>query len=166
MSSQKLKETAELDTNLVWIDLEMTGLDTTADHIIEVANDCHGQKSERNRGWARAGRPSISECAGSYGRLEHPPTWRVGSYRTCVGKQIFNGRSRAANAGVFAAVCCRRRITHVWQQHLPGQAISGAPNAGIRSFFSLPESGCQHAENARTTLGTGGRSRLQQIVFA
>lgn len=37
-----MTETAHADkgssgTNLIWIDLEMTGLDTTADHIIEIA---------------------------------------------------------------------------------------------------------------------------------
>ena len=42
MSSEKQNEEQELEndrleTNLIWIDLEMTGLDTASDHIIEVA---------------------------------------------------------------------------------------------------------------------------------
>ena len=37
MIGENDKQTQELSTNLIWIDLEMTGLDTISDHIIEIA---------------------------------------------------------------------------------------------------------------------------------
>jgi len=37
MAEENEKSTRESSTNLIWIDLEMTGLDTTSDHIIEIA---------------------------------------------------------------------------------------------------------------------------------
>ena len=37
MTGKNNKQTQKLSTNLIWIDLEMTGLDTISDHIIEIA---------------------------------------------------------------------------------------------------------------------------------
>ena len=37
MAGQNNKQTQKSSTNLIWIDLEMTGLDTISDHIIEIA---------------------------------------------------------------------------------------------------------------------------------
>ena len=37
MAEDATTGTGDAATNLIWIDLEMTGLDTTADHIIEIA---------------------------------------------------------------------------------------------------------------------------------
>jgi oligoribonuclease len=37
MTEENEKEAPQPPTNLIWIDLEMTGLDTTSDHIIEIA---------------------------------------------------------------------------------------------------------------------------------
>jgi oligoribonuclease len=37
MTEENEQRTTALSNNLIWIDLEMTGLDTSADHIIEIA---------------------------------------------------------------------------------------------------------------------------------
>ena len=37
MTGENNKQTQKSSTNLIWIDLEMTGLDTISDHIIEIA---------------------------------------------------------------------------------------------------------------------------------
>ena len=37
MTEENEQQAAGFSTNLIWIDLEMTGLDTTSDHIIEIA---------------------------------------------------------------------------------------------------------------------------------
>ena len=37
MTDKNDNRTGDSPTNLIWIDLEMTGLDTISDHIIEIA---------------------------------------------------------------------------------------------------------------------------------
>src|SRR6185436_3010724 len=46
-------------------------------------------------------------------------------------------------------------LTHVWQQHLPGPPVPGAPHAHAREVLPLPQPRREHGEGAGTPLGAG-----------
>jgi len=90
--------------NLIWIDLEMNGLENHSDSIIEDRNRGHGQGIECSR--LRAGARDISTGVGArrHGRLE-PETARL-LWATRAGARKFRvgRRGRGAHARVSLAL--------------------------------------------------------------
>ena len=57
---------------------------------------------------------------------------------------------------IHQPVCAQRRLSHVWQQHRARPAVSGEVHAEAGSFFSLPQSGRQHAQGTVQALAAVG----------
>ena len=97
---------------LVWIDLEMSGLDTASDRILEIATII--TDSELN---IVAEGPVL---------VVHQPD---GPDRTRACLRVDRGRCRASNPRFCAAIRAPRQVADVWEQHLPGPPILSALDA-------------------------------------
>jgi len=114
-------------SNLIWIDLEMTGLDPDHDRIIEIATIVTDSNLE-----ILAEGPVVA-IHQSDALLEGMDEWNT-SHHTSSG---LVDRVRTSDSS--------RQKPDVWQQYLPGSAFHGTSHEGTRGLLSLPESGCQHA---------------------
>ena len=75
-----------LEDGLVWVDLEMTGLDPDRDVVIEIATivtDAHLNVIAEGPG---ARHPPGRRGAGGDGRVEHAPAWEVGADRSACAR--------------------------------------------------------------------------------
>jgi oligoribonuclease len=141
------------DLNLVWIDLEMTGLDPERDRIIEVAvvvTDPHLV--------ARVTGPVFAIPPERCGSRRRWTAWNKGTHgRSGLidrVKAIDRGRGagRDARHRVPAASRAEEQVADVRQQHLPGSALPRPDDAAPRSVLPLPQPRRQHAEGTGAAL--------------
>ena len=112
--------------NLVWIDLEMTGLDPVRDHVIEIATIVTDSAlNVLAEGPVIAIHRSEAELAGmdEWNRTTHGASGLLERVRA---SSVSGGRRRGADPRVPGAARRRRGVADVRQQHLPGPSIPGA----------------------------------------
>ncbi len=137
---------AQDPNNLIWIDLEMTGLDTTSDLIIEIATIV----TDTNLNILAEG-PVLAihqsdAVLGAMDQMEYRSARQVrpGRQGACQHHQR-SGRGTPDHR-VPCPACAGRQIPDVRQQHLPGPAFHGALHARAGKIFPLPQSGRQHGQ--------------------
>ena len=126
---------ASNDQNLIWIDLEMTGLSPERDRIIELAVVVTDPQVTR-----RVEGPVLA-IHQSDATLDAMDAWNKSTH----GKSGLVDRVRASTIDEAAAqdtviawlrqLCRRRQEPDVWQHHLPGPALSRQPHAAAGIVF-------------------------------
>ena len=135
--------------NLIWIDLEMTGLDTTSDQIIEIATivtDAHLHELAEGPVLAIHQSKEIMDGMDEWNTRQHGEsglTERVLASKLSMQdaeKQTVEFLEQHVKAGASPmcgnSICQDRRFL-AWQMPL------------LENLFPLPESRCQHTENSR-----------------
>ena len=144
--------------NLIWIDLEMTGLKPDSDAHHRDRHRRHGQGSERHRRRARIS-PSTSptRCSRGMDEWNQKQHGASGLWRGCGPAPSPPRRPSSARSRFLAPLVERRRLADVRQQHLPGPAVPRAPDARAGAVLPLPQPGREHAQGAGAPLGAGCR---------
>ena len=140
--------------NLIWIDLEMTGLDTQNDVIIEIATVV--TDSELNT-LAEGPVLAIHQTDEILNAMDD---WNTKQH----GSSGLTERVKNSTINEAAPICASQCLTHVWQQHLPGSSFSGPLHAGAGELFSLSQSGCQQSQGTGQALGPRGFQGIFQGV--
>src|SRR6185312_4259212 len=135
-----------VDDNLIWIDLEMTGLKPEADSIIEIATVV----TDRNLNILAEG-PEFA-IRHEEARLLAMDDWNRHRPRA----------RRSRDRRVPRALGAVRQVADVRQLDLPGPALPVPADAGTRTIFPLPQSRRVDAEGAGAPLGTHGGEGFQQ----
>ena len=94
---------------LVWLDMEMTGLDPERERIIEVATILTDGQLDRDRGRPRARHPSARRGPRGDGRLEQEAPRRLGPRRSREGVDDHRRRCRGADDRVHQRARRARR---------------------------------------------------------
>jgi hypothetical protein len=148
--------------NLVWIDLEMTGLDTTADQIIEIATivtDNLLNEVAEGPVFAVHQPKSVLDAMDAWNTRQHRES---GLVERVLASDVSVAQAEEQTLEFLRQACRCGRVTDVRQQYLPGSPLYGAPDADTGSFFSLSKSRRQYAQTAGPTLGAGSRRRLSR----
>jgi hypothetical protein len=130
--------------HLIWIDLEMTGLNPDSDVIIEIATIV--TDSDLN---VLAEGPSLA-IQQSQAVMDAMDEWNTRQHgHSGLTERVLNSEIDAAEAerqtlAFLSAVGAGGCFADVWQQHLSGSPFSLARHAAVGSVFSLPQFGCQH----------------------
>ena len=112
--------------NLVWIDLEMTGLDPVRDHVIEIATIVTDSAlNVLAEGPVIAVHRSEAELAGmdEWNRTTHGASGLLERVRA---SKITASDAEMQTLRVPGAARAQRGVADVRQQHLPGPSFSGA----------------------------------------
>ena len=148
--------------NLIWIDLEMTGLNTDTDAIIEIATVVTDKELNivaEGPELAIHQSDEVLARMDAWNQRQHGSSGLLARVRA---SQVTHRRGAAAHARVPRAAGQRQRLAHVRQQHLPGPALPGAPDARPRALLPLSQPGREHAQGAGAPLGAGGLRGLRQ----
>lgn len=150
------------ENNLIWIDLEMTGLDPERDRIIEIAT----LVTDANLNILAEG-PVIAVHQ-SDEQLARMDDWNV---RTHTGSGLVE-RVKASQHDDRAAELATIAFLQAWvpagKSPICGNSVGpGSPfpvplYAAAGGLLPLPLSGCQHPERAGAPLETGDPARLQE----
>jgi oligoribonuclease len=148
--------------NLVWIDLEMTGLDTTRDHIIEIATLVTNSALEliaEGPILAIHQEDAVLEAMDQWNRTTHATT----------------GLLPRVRASQLTAAEAERQTLEFLVQHAEKGASPMCGNSicqdrrflarempELERFFPLPQSRRQHAQGARAAVGPGSVCRGEE----
>jgi hypothetical protein len=148
--------------HLIWIDLEMTGLNPDSDVIIEIATIV--TDSDLN---VLAEGPSLA-IQQSQATMDAMDEWNTRQHgHSGLTERVLNSEIDAAEAerqtlAFSSAMGAGGRIADVRQQHLPRPPLFVARHAAVGSVFSLPQFGCQHHQRTGETLATGNCRRREE----
>ena len=152
--------------NLIWIDLEMTGLNPDNDRIIEIATvvtDKELTVLAEGPVFAIHQPDEVLAAMDEWNTRQHTT---LGPHRARASEQRRRGASRAGDARVPAAARRSGRVADLRQQHLPGSTILDPPHARARSVLSLPQSRRLDAEDPCEALAAGGRQSVREEIGA
>ena len=125
------------EKNLIWIDLEMTGLDTDQDYIIEIATIITDQDL---RILAEGPMIAIHQPDDV---LEGMDEWNTNQHGNSglterVQKSSYTvEQAEQATLEFLKQYVPEVRFTHVWKYHLSGSAFYASTNARAGTLFSL-----------------------------
>ena len=125
------------DTRLIWIDLEMTGLDTDNDQIIEVATivtDDHLNILAEGPVLAIHQSPIKLNAMDEWNTRQHGNS---GLTARVLASDIDAAEAERQTILFLEQWVEKRCITDVWQQHLSGSSFFMARHAATGSIFSL-----------------------------
>ena len=143
------------DQNLIWIDLEMTGLSPERDRIIELAVVVTDpQVTRRVEGPVLAIHQSDAtlDAMDAWNKSTHGKSGLVDRVRAST---IDEAAARRHRDRVAAPLCRRRQEPDVRQHDLPGPALSRQSHAAAGIVLSLSQPRRQHAEGAGPPLAAG-----------
>ncbi len=126
--------------NLIWIDLEMTGLDTVNDSIIEIATimtDAQLNILAEGPVLAIHQPDELLNGMDEWNTRQHGKSGLTERVRKST---LTEADAEKQTIEFLSEVCAGRGFTHVWQQHLSGSPFYGALHAGTGSLLSLPQS--------------------------
>ncbi len=147
-NTEKEPMTAENNTRLIWIDLEMTGLDTINDTILEIATVVtDGDLNMLATGPVCAIRhdQDVLKAMDDWNRRHHTDS---GLWQRVVFSRYSMAAAESETIAFSERVGRTGCITDVRQQHLPGPQVFAPPDAGTGKLVSLPQPGCQHPQGA------------------
>ena len=147
---------------LIWIDLEMTGLDTGRDSILEIATvvtDSNLQRPRRRPG-ARDRAPAW-RCSRRWTTGTARSTASPGCGSACSTASVTLGEAEARTLAFLSRMGAGQRLADVRQLDLPGPPFPASPDAGAGKPFPLSQPRRQHA--SRNWRAAGRRTVLAGV---
>jgi hypothetical protein len=142
--------------NLVWIDLEMTGLDTgqrphhrDRHHRHRCPPQCAGRRPGVLPSTRRTS-CSTPWTSGTRASMATPGWWDA-----CTPQQNRRGRRRSTDHRVPQPLCRSAQVAHVRQLHLPGPPFPLPHHAQAGGLLPLSQSGREHGEGTGPALVPG-----------
>ena len=128
---------AQDNNNLIWIDMEMSGLSPDNDHIIEVAlvvTDSQLNVVAEAPVLVVSQPEAVLDGMDNWNKSTHAKSGLIDKVKII---QADEAEVEASHDHVSARICCHRGFSHVRQFDLPGSAFSGALDAATGGLFSL-----------------------------
>ena len=151
------------DNRLIWIDLEMTGLDPDTDSIIEIATLVTDQNLQHPRRRPRVGHPPSDRAPGGDGRLEPAHAPASGLWDRVLASDVTLAQAEARTIEFLShwvppnkspicgnSICQDRRFL-----------VRLMPR--LEKLFPLSQPRRQHAQGTGATLVAGAVGGLQQV---
>src|ERR1051325_7251670 len=150
--------------NLIWIDMEMTGLQPDSDRIIEMAllvTDAQLNILAESPAWVLHQPDEVLEAMDSWNKGTHAKTGLIGRAKAA---SLTEAQAETMALGVLAppAPADAPPVPNVRQLDLPGPPVPRPLDAAARGAFPLPQPGRVHAEGAGAALEAGAPQGLQQ----
>jgi hypothetical protein len=165
--SQSTDETAERhprfsEMNLVWVDMEMSGLNPDSDRVLEIAVVVtDAQLDLIAEGPVLVLRQSETVLAGmdNWNTSTHARSGLTDKVRASASTRKPAQRQAARISDAAGAA---RKVADVWQLDLPGPAFHGALVAAPRGVLPLSQCRRQHVQGTGAPLATGDLPVIRQ----
>ena len=157
---------AQDNNNLIWIDMEMSGLSPDTDRIIEVAlviTDSQLNILAEAPVLVVSQPDSVLDGMDSWNKSTHGKSGLIDKVKA---SKMDEAEVEDRMIAFFAAAHSSSHLSHVRQLDLPGSPISGPLDASTGGLLSLPQSGCKHVEGTGEALEARDPPRFDQAVQA